>query len=142
MVKEREEVSGGVGTLTMFKEGIALRIAAVSEGEAEKRLTPKGKSVTSLRVRCSGRWGIRFYELVAWDEAAEALNTAVNEAGMRLVAVGVPSEEVYKERVQRKLNVDELWVESGNGFKEVISKNGVPDEVVKPPIPLPENLRF
>ena len=127
-----------------FREGARLFLSCVSEREAEMRITPTGKNVTSLRVRCSGKWGIRYYELTCWDDAAVALNNAVGTAGLRIIAVGLPKEQIYKEHIQYKMNVEELWVEdiAEKRFAEVISKNGVPEveERVYEPIEVPDSL--
>lgn len=128
----------------LFKEGARVYLSCVSVSEAEMRITPKGKNVTSLRVRATGKWGVLFYELVAWDEFAVAMNKGVTEGGLRVIAIGTPRDEVYQDRVQHKLNVEELWVENmkENKFEEVISKNGVPDQAdrVYEPIEVPESI--
>lgn len=132
-----------------FKEGTRFYLSCISEGEAEMRITPqKGKNVTSLMTRCTGKWGVHYYELVAWDEQATAMNNAVREAGLRIIAVGsVPRMDDFwkgKDRVQYKMRVDELFVEDvkKKEFAEVISKNGVPEveERVYEPIEVPVSI--
>lgn len=137
-----------------FKEGVQVRVAGVSLGEAELRVLPKGGNVTSLRISCTGRWGVRYYDLTAWNERgqkgegqAEAVRNAVERAGIRVIAFGIPREEIYQPeggvaRVQLKLTIDELWVESDGALKVVVSKTGVDDEAPMLPLELPEEVRF
>lgn len=126
-----------------FKEDVTIRVCGQTTGEAEMRLTPRGKNVTSCRVRAMGEWGQRFVELVAWDEGAVIMNKALVERGLRVVAVGIPMEEIYNGKVQHKVTVKELWVEDAEGLKEWISKNGVvEEEEPKRPLQMPEAISF
>jgi hypothetical protein len=128
----------------LFKEGFRTYVSCVAEKEAEMRITPKGKNVTSLRARCTGKWGVRYYDLTAWDDNAVVMNKAVKAGGVRIIAVGVPREELYNDRIQYKLTVEELWVEDieKKEFAEVISRNGVPEvaERVYEPIEVPVSI--
>ena len=95
----------------LFVEGVMVRLACVSEKAASRRELADNKAVASARVRCSGKWGVHYYELVAWDERALELELAVPIPQLRMIAYGVPGDEIYHNKIQHKLTVEQLFVE-------------------------------
>ena len=136
--------------MPLFKDDVKIRVSGTTEAGAEMKVLPKGSMVTTVRVRSNVRSGTVFTELVVWGDAAHdnaqrAVN-ALRVAQRRVVAVGVPADDVYNGRIQRKVRVEDLWVEGeeGDGFVEVLQGNGVVEDVAREfkPIEMPENVRF
>ncbi len=111
----------------LFREGARLFLSCVSEKETEVKVSGGGKTWCALRARCTGKWGVRYYDLTCFDDNAVLIGKAVKVAGLRMIAIGVPKEELYNGRIQYKMTVEELWVEDleKKEFAEIISKNGV-----------------
>lgn len=131
--------------MKQFKEGIALTVNGVTESKNDFKRLPSGKIVSSTRVRINTQYGMARYELVGWDKDAERMEEFIHEGGLRVVAIGIPVNEVYNNRVQQKLSVMALWVENigGKRFDPVIVKDGVEAEArVFEPIEMPEGVRL
>lgn len=135
MSKENQE-------MRYFKEEVKTRISGQVIKAAEMRVTPQGANVTSCRAVSTGQYGSYYCELVGWSEKgksgiAEAMNEKLGERGVRFIAIGTPSEDIYNDKVQHKLNVKKLWVEDGEGLVLVIDEDRDEEEKPRPPLKMP-----
>jgi hypothetical protein len=132
-----------------FKDDVKVRVSGTTEAGAELKTLPKAM-VCTVRVRSNVRTGTIFTELVVWGDAdhdnAQVVANALRAAQRRVVAVGFPTDDVYNGRIQRKVKVEDLWVESEDeqGFEQVLQGSGVAEGDVREfkPIEMPENVRF
>ena len=137
--------------MAVFKDDVKVRVSGTTEGGAELKSLAKGNMVTTVRVRSNVRTGTIFTELVVWGDAnhdnAQVAANAMRAAQRRVVAVGFPTDDVYNGHIQRKVRVEDLWVESegGDEFVQVLQGSGVaegePGREFKP-IEMPDNVRF
>jgi single-stranded DNA-binding protein len=88
-------------------------------GEAERRMTPTGKYVTSFTLGVGGNRekhidGV-FIRCLAWDENAELVEKAITRAGQAVTAVGRLSQKARdkdgKIYINNDLNLNLLFVQ-------------------------------
>lgn len=153
MAKEKETQSESARTYepVLFKPSISTTVVGVVEGVAERRiLGNSGREVTSARVRIDGSRGTIWCEILAWGDKehtqALLMQRALSVPRLRVIGKGFPADDVYKEKVQHKVSLDELWAENRveGRMVAVFSKNGAgaPDDEPLPALEVPPEAPF